>query len=138
MRKLLDCMNNPCRLISLPAKRHRREIWRIRLGEDAITRHETEQLIVRPLFERYDSAERHIPACLQRDPCKLMGSGITMKDPDHTSLTCLADHCRRVLFSVTRVHNHRNAGLPCQRKLFREGPPLLEPRRVVVMVIQAA
>jgi hypothetical protein len=52
-----DGVTDPSRLVPLSAIRHRRKIGRIRFSEDAIVRHELQQLIVSPLLERNDSAE---------------------------------------------------------------------------------
>lgn len=50
----------------------------------------------------------------------------------------LDDHRTSVILRVARVHDHRLRHLPRERKLLGEGTPLLDARRVVVVIVETA
>ena len=61
-----------------------------------------------------------------------------MQNSDHTARAGFSDHCPRILLGITRVNDHRFALLARQGKLFGECAPLLETRRVVVVIVEPA
>lgn len=131
-------MADPRRLVPLSAIGRGRKIRRIRFCENAIFGDESNELIVRPLPESDDAGKGDVPACLQRSlsegvrPCVAVEHSL---DPRCSSL----DHHRTgVILRVARVHDDRLRHLSRERELLGERTPLLDARRVVVVIIETA
>src|SRR5690349_14337004 len=56
-----DGQSDPCRLVTLSAVWHWREVRRIRFGEKSLIRDELEKRVIAPFVERDDAAERDVP-----------------------------------------------------------------------------
>jgi hypothetical protein len=135
---LSERVRDPCGLVSLPAIRRRREVWRIGLDQKSIARHHPNQIVVRPFLERYDPAERDVPAGGDGEFGQRLRPGITVKDSDDSSAACLRDYGSRIVFRVPSMDNYRALCLLGQRDLGRESRTLRSAGRVVVVVIEAA
>jgi hypothetical protein len=61
-----------------------------------------------------------------------------MQNSTHSCLPRLGNHRSCVVFSVARMNYHRQVALACKRQLRGERTPLLEPRRIIVMVVETA
>lgn len=61
-----------------------------------------------------------------------------MQDSVNAYASSFGDHRPRVVFRVPRVHDDGAAQLRGERELLRECEPLLEPRRVVIVVVEPA
>lgn len=61
-----------------------------------------------------------------------------MQNSAHSRLPCLCNHRGRVIFGVASMNYHRQIALACKRQLCRERTALLEPWRVIVMVVKTA
>ena len=68
---------------------------------------------------------------------KLVRAGVAMKDTNHTLIRRLANHRARIGFGIASVHHDWLSRFFSERQLLRKGAALLEPRRVVVMVVEA-
>lgn len=115
---------------------HRRQVRRIRLGEDSIVGDELHDVIVLPLLERHDTAERDIPTGIERRRCKSTRSGEAVHHSFYSRVACLAHHRARVVLRIPRMDDHRHIQLARERQLFGESTTLREPRRVVVVIIE--
>src|SRR5258705_8991054 len=60
-------VRNPCRLVSLSPEWHGREIRRIGFHQQAVFWDHSDEIVVRPLVEGDDPAERHIPSRGKRE-----------------------------------------------------------------------
>jgi hypothetical protein len=129
---------HPCRLVALAAMRHRREIGRIGLGENTIVGNETKKIVVAPFPEGYDAAERDEPASGDRSFGESAGSREAVQHAAYSCCSGFSHHRTRVVFSVARVDDHRLRQLARQCQLCRESAPLLDPRRIVVVIVEAA
>jgi hypothetical protein len=118
--------------------RHRREIGRIGFGENTVVGNETKKIVVAPLPEGYDAAEGDEPASGDRSFGESAGSREAVQHAAYSSCSGFSHHRTRVVFSVARVDDHRLPQLARQCQLCRESAPLLEPRRIVVVIIEAA
>ena len=131
-------MRNPRRLVSLAAIWNGCEIRRVRFSKNPVLRHEANQVVIRPFSERHDSTERHVPSDAYRGFCELMRAGVAMKNSDYPARPGFDNHRARIVFRVAGVHHDGNAQVARRGKLLGECPSLLAPRRVVIMVVQAA
>jgi hypothetical protein len=61
-----------------------------------------------------------------------------MQNAAHSSLPRFGKHRGCVIFGVARMNYHRQIALACERQLCGERTPLLQPRRIVVVVVEAA
>ena len=61
-----------------------------------------------------------------------------MKHPSYTAFRCLDHHRAGVILCIARVHHDRLLSVMSKRELPGKGPALLEPRRIVVVVVEAA
>ena len=133
-----DSMRHPRRLIAFAPIRNWSQIRGVRLRENAIIRNEAEQPIVGPLPERHDPAERHVPSGFKRGFGKLVRAGITMQHTDNFSLPCLDHHRTRVGFGVSRVNDNGQSRFARKPELLGKGAPLLDPRGVVIVIVESA
>ena len=61
-----------------------------------------------------------------------------MQNASHSAPPCFGHHRPRVVFGITGMHHNRAVHLSGQHELLRECVPLLEARRVVVVIVQPA
>ena len=135
---LPESVRDPRRLVALPAVRHGREVRRIGLDQQAIPWHHPNEIVVSPLLERHNPAERDVPTGGDREFCQRLGAGIAVQDSDNPRAACLVDHGSRIVLGVTSVDDNRTPHLVSERNLRREGATLSTARRVVVVVVEAA
>jgi len=133
-----DRVSYPRRLVALPAKRHRRKVRRIRFCKNAIVRHEAQQVVVSPLAEGHDPTERNVPASFDCARRKVMGPGVTVKNAPDTRLRRLGNHGSGVCLRISGVYDHRQSHLAGKSQLLRKCASLLDPGRIVVMVVETA
>jgi hypothetical protein len=131
-------MRDPCRLVPLPAKRHRSEIRRIGFDEKSVLGNQPEERVVNPFLESHDPAERHVPAGIESEFREIMCSSVTMENAADADGASVTDDCAGIIFGVSRVHNHRPSGFSCKRDLRGERDSLRVSRGVVVMVVETA
>lgn len=115
-----------------------REIRCVRFREQPVVGDEAQQLDVVPLAERHDPAERHVPAEVDGLLRQLVRSGIAMQNPSHRLRGRLGDHCARVILSIAGVYDNRQSRFPCKLELAGKSVPLLAPRGIVVVIVEAA
>lgn len=138
LRKSRHGEAHPRGLIALAAMRHGRKVWRVGLGEEPVVRHDPQQRLVRPLPERDDSAERHVPTACQRDLGQLDAASVAMQHADHPRTCRLPNHVARVVLCLARVDDDGAAGARRERQLRAERRTLFFSRRMVVVVVQSA
>ncbi len=129
---------HPRRLVSFSAMRHRREIRRVRFHEKAVCGNELKQSVIRPLAEGHDAAEGDVPARGNSRFGERVGAGEAMQHAGHSSGSCFAHHGPGVVLGVPGVDYDGAPELPGKRELFGESAALLEPWRVVVVIIEPA
>ena len=131
-------VDDPGRLVSLPAVGYGSEVWRIRFGENAIFRNKLQQRLISPLPERYDAGKRDVPAGFDRRVGQLVRAGVAVQHSHDSRGSCLSDHRSRIVFRIPRMDDHRLSRFTRQRELLGEGAPLLGARGVVIVIIEAA
>lgn len=57
---------DPCGLVAFPPEWDGREVRRIRFHEQAVARHQSQQVVVSPFVEGHDPAERDVPSRVER------------------------------------------------------------------------
>lgn len=67
-----------------------------------------------------------------------MRSRITVQHSDDARLAGLCNHRTSVVFSISRVNHDWSPQLARENQLLRERPPLLLPRRIVVVIVEPA
>jgi hypothetical protein len=133
-----ESVRDPGRLVPLPPIRHRREVGGIRFNQESIRRNHPNEIVVRPLLERHDAAEGHVPTGGDRKLRQGLRTCVAMQDSDDSGTTCVADYGSRIILGVTSMDDHRTLRFVSERNLRREGGTLRVARRVVVMVVEAA
>jgi hypothetical protein len=131
-------MRDPSRLVPFAPEGNRREIRRIRFNEQTIPRYKSHQIVIRPLVERYDPAERNVPSRVERELGQRMRTRVTVHDPEGASGTSIANDGAGVVFRISRVDNQRLAELGCEPHLGGERRALGFPRRIVVVIVESA
>ncbi len=134
---LRKSMRDPCRLVPFATVRHGGEVRGIGLDQKTIVRHQPEEVVVRPLVEGDDAAERHIPAGVDRVFCQRVRAGVAVQNADNTSSSCFTYDRARVVLRITSVNDYRTARFSSQGNLCGEGRALGLARRVVVVVVEA-
>ena len=135
---LRESVRDPRRLVSLAAARNRREVGRIGLDQQAILRHQSKQIVVRPLLEGHDPRERHVPAGIDREFRQGVRAGVAMQNTYDAGGSCVAHDRARVVLGVTGVNDHGAARFSGKGNLGGEGRALCLAGRVVVVVVEAA
>jgi hypothetical protein len=110
-------VGNPRRLVPLPAKRHWGKKRRVRFDEQPVLGNESQERIVSPLLERYDSAKGDVPPRFERELRQRMAPRVAMEHSPNPSDTCFADDCARIILGVPRVYDHRPLRLGRERYL---------------------
>ena len=129
---------DPHRLVPLPTMRHRREVGRIGLNQKAIARHHSNQIVVRPLLERHDTAEGDVPSRCDRELRQGWGPCVAVQDSDDSGDGRLANCSSGIVLCIARVHDYRALRLVSERNLGRKRGTLRIARRVVVVVVETA
>ena len=135
---LRESVRDPRRLVSLAAARNRREVGRIGLDQQAILRHQSKQIVVRPLLEGHDPRERHVPAGIDRELRQGVRASVAMQNPFNSRGSCIAYDRARVVLGVASVNDNGAARFSGKGNLGGEGRALCLARRVVVVVVEAA
>jgi hypothetical protein len=117
--------------------RHRRQVRRIGLDQQPIRRHHPNEIVVSPLPERYNPAERDVPPGGDREIRKRVAARIAVQDSDNSGTVRFADCGSRVVLCVTSVDDERPLHVVSERNLRRESRSLSLARRVVVVVVEA-
>ena len=137
-RDLGQSVSDPRRLVALAAVGHRRKIRRIGFDEQTIPRHEPEKIVVRPLVERHDAAERDVPAGIDGELREGVRPRIAMQHTDDSSCPRLADDRARVVLRVAGMDYHRAVRVGGECHLRGESRALRLARGVVVVVVEPA
>src|SRR6476661_526175 len=133
-----DSVRDPGGFVALAAIGDPREVWRVGLGEAAIVRHETQQVVVRPLPEGDDAAEGDMPADVERRAREVVAPGVTVQHAAHPLPARFADHRDGVVLGVARMDDDGDAMLVGEGELRGEGRALAVARRMIVVVIESA
>ena len=128
----------PRRLVPLSAVWHRSEVRRIGLNQEAVPRHHPNEIVVRPLLERDDPAERDVPTGGDSEISQRLRTCVAVQYSDNPAHACLADCGTRIVLGVASVNDHRTLHLVSERNLRRESGTLRIARRIVVVVVEAA
>jgi hypothetical protein len=131
-------VRHPGGLVALAAKRHRCQVRRIRFHEQPIARHETQEIVVRPLPEGHDPRERDVPPRIDREFGEGLGAGITVKDSGYTGSARVMDDRAGIVLGFTRVDNDGLPHLGGERDLRGERSSLELAGRIVVVIVEAA
>jgi hypothetical protein len=137
-RDLRERVSDPRRLVPFPSEGNGCEIWGIGLHEQAIPRHQSQQVVVRPFLEGHDPAERDVPARLERELGQRTGARIAVQDAEDARGSSIANHRACVVFRVSGVDDYGLVHLIGERNLGRECRALHLARRIVVMIVESA
>jgi hypothetical protein len=135
---LAESVRDPRWLVPFPAEWHRREIRRIGLDQKAIARHQANQIVVSPLLERHDTAERDVPTGGDSEFRQGCRTSVAVQNSYDSGVACLADHRSRVVLGITGVDDHRAARLLRERNLRSKSSALRIAWRIVVVVVETA
>ncbi len=61
-----------------------------------------------------------------------------MQNPAHSFLSRLRNHSARIFLGVAGMDDNRSIHFAGQPQLLGEGAPLLQPGRIVVMIVETA
>jgi hypothetical protein len=131
-------MSDPRRLVSFPPERNWRQVRRVRLHQQSVPRHESEQIVIRPLVEGHDPAEGYVPTGIQSAFSKRVRAGVAVQDADDASSSRLPDKRSGIVLCVPRVDDDWPFHLGSESYLSGKRPALRFARGVVVMVVEAA
>jgi hypothetical protein len=131
-------VRDPRRLVALAAIRHRRQVRRIGFDQQAIARHHPNEIVVSPLLEGHDSAERHVPTASDREFGQRLRSRVAVQHSNDSGAVRVSDDRARVVLRIAGVNHHRSPRLPGELNLRLEGRALRRARRVVVVVVETA
>jgi hypothetical protein len=95
-------------------------------------------VVVDPLLEGYDPAERDIPAASDCEFGERVTAGKAMQDTAHACSKSFADHRACIVLCLTRVNDEGPSRLGREGNLGSECGALCLAGRVVVMVIETA
>jgi hypothetical protein len=137
-RDLRESMSDPRRLVPFPSEGNGCEIWGIGFHEQAIARHQSQQIAVSPLIECDNPAERDVPARIEREFCQRMRACEAVQDAEDASGTSIANHRAGILFRVSGVDDDRLLQLGRERDLGRECGALRLARGIVVVIVESA
>lgn len=131
-------VSDPRRLVPLSPEGNRRQVRRVGLHQQPVSRHEAEQIIIGPLVEGHYPAERHVPAGIKRELRQGMRAGVAMHDTNDASGPRLPDERLRVVFRLTRVNDDGPVHLAGERYLSGKRRALGLSRRIVVVIVESA
>jgi hypothetical protein len=137
-RDLRERVSHPRRLVPFPSEGNGCEIRGIRLHEQAIRRHQSQEVVVSPFIEGHDPAERHVPARVERELGQGVGARVAVQDAEDAGGPGVANHRVGIVFRVSGVDDHRLVQLVSERNLRRECGALRFARRIVVMIVESA
>ena len=127
-----------CRLVPLPAVRHRRQKRAVGFGQQPIERHAPGRLAQRPgLGKRHDPGERDEEAERQPGVGERVVSRETVQDAAQLAAALLAQDRQRVLVGLAGVDDDRPLQLAREPDLRAEHRVLHVTRREVVVVVEA-
>lgn len=115
-----------------------REVRRVRLDEQPVSRHEAQQVVVGPLAEGNDPAERDAPAKGECGLGKGVRPGIAVQHSADARRRGFADERERVALGVAGVNDNGKPRLGGQLELRRECGALRFAGGVVVVVVEPA
>src|ERR1019366_988951 len=134
----LDRAGDPRRLVALSAIRNWREIWRVGFHQQTVVGNESQQVVVDPLLECDDAAERNVPSRFEGRVGEGMRARKAVQDAADARSAGLAYHRCGIVLGLARVHDDRASSLARERELRGEGAALERARRVVVVVVEPA
>jgi hypothetical protein len=130
-------VRDPGRLVSFPSVWDGSEIGRVGFHEQTIIRYETDQIIVDPFLEGYDSTEGDVPAGIDCVLRECVRPGVTMENTGHAGSERLTNHCQGVVLCIAGVDDKRLMRFRRDRNLSGEGRQLRFSRRIVIMIVEA-
>lgn len=136
--EFIESSRYPRRLVSLSAVRYRREVRRIGLNQEAVSGHQPKEIVVRPLLEGHDPAERDVPTGGDGEFRQRFRSRVAVQDSDNSSNASLADCGSRIVLGVSSVDHDRTLHLVGKRNLRRESSTLSIAGRIIVVVVEPA
>src|SRR5690242_10473722 len=129
-------VRDPRGLVALPAIGDRREIGGVGLGENAIVRHEAQQLVVRPLPEGDDAAERDVPSGIECHSGEFVAPRVAVEHSADPLQAGFAHHRHRVGLRLARVDDDGDAVRAREGELRGECGALAIARRVIVVIVE--
>ena len=132
-----DSERDPCGLVTLATMRNRRQVRSVGFDEDAIIRNRTHQIIARPVPERHDSAERHVPSSLDGSARECDAAGKAVQHTADASRRGLANEYGGIVIRVPGMDDYRAIVSRGEFELHGEGTTLEIARRVVIVVVEA-
>jgi len=130
-------VSDPRGLVPFAPEGNGSQIRGIGLHQQALAWHESHQIVVAPLVECHDPAERDVPSRLDGRLRQCVRTCITVHDTEDAGGSSFADDRARVVFSVSGVDDHRFTRLPGERDLSRERGALGFARRIVVVIVES-
>ena len=137
-RDLRERVSDPRRLVPFPPEGNWCEIRGIGLHEQAIPRHQSQQVVVSPFIEGHDPAERDVPARPERELGQRVGARVAVQDAEDAGSTGVANHRAGIVFRVSGVDDYRLVHFIGERNLRRECGALCLARRIIVMIVESA
>ena len=107
---LREGVRYPRRLIPLSPVRNRREVRRIGLDQQTISRHEPEKIVVRPLLEGHDPAKRNVPAGVDGHLRERVGARVAVQNANDARSPCVTNYRARVVLRIAGVDDYRTLG----------------------------
>ena len=136
--ELGESVGDPRWLVSFATERHRRKVRRVGLDEQTVLRNQPQQIVVAPLFERDDSAERDVPAGVDREFSQRSGAGVAVQHSRRTDRARFPDHRSGVVLGISGVNDQWLLHFRRESDLRGKRGALQVPRRVVVVVVEPA
>ncbi len=131
-------VSDPRRLVPLPPEGNGRQVRRVGLHQQPVSRHEAEQVVVSPLVEGHDSAERHVPPGIKRELRQGVRAGVAMEDTNDAIRPRLPDVGPRVVFRLSRVNDDGSVHLAGESYLSGKRRALGLSWRIVVVIVESA
>jgi len=130
-------VSDPRRLVPLSPEGDRRQVRRVGLHQQPVSRHQAQQVVVSPLVEGHYPTERHVPAGAKRELRQRVRARVAMHDTDDAASLRLLDERPRVVFRVARVNDYGSLGLGGEGYLGGKRRALGRARRIVVVIVEA-
>ena len=130
-------VSDPRGLVPFASEGNGSQIRGVGLHQQALAWHESHQIVVAPLVERHDTAERDVPSRLEGGLGQRVGACITVHDTEDAGGSSFTNDRARVVFRVSGVDNHRFTCLASERDLSRERGALGFARRIVIVIVES-
>jgi hypothetical protein len=137
-RELRERVSHPCRLVPLPPEGDGGQIGGVGLHQQSVLWYEAEQIVVAPLVEGHNAAERHVPAGSKRELRQCMRPGVAVQNTDDAGASSFPKKLSRVVFCIPGVDHNRSALLGGESYLSGKRRSLRLPWRIIVVIVEPA